>query len=196
MFAASGSRIRSLCWRPSEEKTGAASSSNLPLRTDVGKERSTLPESVDDSGDYIILPESDNSEVQEKNQEKKETKDETNTNADIKMPKKHELIDAAKELIKNHPKPGVAGKCDTTLPLRTTYVPSSDAQHFNMAASPKTPPSQNAKEERPHSPPGLGLVEFPSLASAVPSKHVIRAISNIHRMAQFGQEVCLKPETS
>ena len=68
-----------------------------------------------------------------------------------------------------------------------TYDASSNGKHFNMATPPKRPASQNAKEGRPRSLPGLGLVEFPSPASAVPSKNEIRAIAKRNMMALFGQ---------
>ena len=161
---------------PARKKDEAASSSNLPLRTDLGEGRSTPPENADDSGDYAILQESDNSEVQEKKETKKH---ETNENAERKM------------LMKINPKPGANDECDTTLPLRTTYVPRPFTEHFHM-----TPPGQNAKEGPPRSPPGLGLVEFPSLESNVPSRRDIRAIAKRNMMALFGQEVMLLPNTN
>ena len=137
-------------------KSEHASSSNLPLRTHADEDQSAFPMNADDSGEYMILNDADASEVQEKNTENKETTKaemhKTTKNAKMNLPKKHELSDAVKKFMKDHPKPGVADECETTLPLRTTQVLRSYVEHFSMS----TPPSQKGREGCLRSPPGLG----------------------------------------
>ena len=59
-----------------------------------------------------------------------------------------------------------------------------------------TPPGQHATGRPAQPPPGLGLIEFPSLESQVPTRREVRTIAQKNMMALFGQEVMLIPKTN